>query len=137
MRIIVATLAGTLIACGLPTGEGRGAWGTPEGGREVTGPAVASWCAGRGRVLLELSHEQGTIGVLWRYGTLVAESLAVVSPQPTDSVVIPIPSASVVLRYVEAAEVRGYSAFSGTVQITEVDTTTLSANVQVRMMRLE
>jgi hypothetical protein len=137
MRIMVLTLAGTLLACGSTAGEGSGAWATPEGRREITGPAIASWCAGRGRVLLELPHAEGTIGVLWRYSALAPESLAVVAPQPADSTAVPVPSASVALRYVEAAEVRGYSAFSGTVRITAIDSATVSAAVQVRLQPLE
>jgi hypothetical protein len=137
MRILVLTLAGTLFACGLPTGEGTGAWGTPEGGREVAGPAIAGLCADRGRILLELPHEQGTVGVLWRYAALVPESLTVVSPQLADSGAVPVPSASVALRYVEGAEVRGYAAFAGTVWITAIDSASISARVEARMQPLE
>lgn len=137
MRIIVPALAGTLIACGAPAGEGTAAWRTPEGDRELSGPAIASWCAERSRVLLELPHEQGTVGVLWRYGALVPESLGVVPPQPADSGVIPVPSASVALRYVEGAEVRGYSAFAGTVRITAIDSTSITAALQVKLQPVE
>jgi hypothetical protein len=137
MRIIVLTLAGTLFACGSSVGAGTGAWDTPEGSREIAGPAVAGWCAERGRILVELAHEQGTIGVLWRYAALVPESLGVVISPPDSSVVTPVPSASVALRYVETTDVRGYHAFAGAVQVTAVDSASISATARVQLVQVE
>lgn len=137
MRIIVLPLAGTLIACGSPAGVGTGMWRTPAGEREVSAPAVAGWCPERSRILLELADERGTVGVLWRYGALVPESLRVVSPQPADSAVIPVPSASVALRYVEGAEVLGHVAFAGSFQVTAIDSASITAAVQAKLESLE
>jgi hypothetical protein len=137
MRIIVLTLAGTLVACGPRAGEGTGIWSTPGGEREVAGPAVASWCAERGRILLELSHEQGSIGVLWRYTALAPDSLRVALASREDTGAAAPPSASAALRYVDAADVRGYAAISGGVRITAVDSSSISATAQVRMAQVE
>jgi hypothetical protein len=137
MRMLHLPLVAALAACGNAPGTATAQWvGIGAGSNvdeQVTGPARAGWCAESGTVLLEVQVEDRVAGALWRFDTLAPGSFPIALAVASDTV---RPSAAIAARYLYLDEVRGYRGLSGTLQITVVDSTEISATAAALVQRV-
>ena len=133
MRMLLLTVVAALAACGNGPGTGTAQWTGVGVDETVHGKAQAGWCAESRTVLLEVSAEDRVAGASWRFDSLAPGEFPLAPPVPADSARV---AAAAAARYVHLDEVRGYRALTGTLRVTAVDSTEISATVEGLLQRV-
>ena len=133
MRMLLFTLIGALGACGPGTGKGEAHWVGTGVDISFAAPAHGGWCASTRTVLVEAIDRDRATGFSWRYDSLRPGVYPVGLPSTADSTGS---GAAIAARYLQLDEIRGYRSIAGTVTVTEVDTTTISAKVAATLQRV-
>ncbi len=133
MRMLLFSLIGALAACGPGAGNGKAHWVGTAVDVSLAAPARGGWCPTNRTVLVEATAGDRATGFSWRFDSLSPGVYPVGLPATAD----PAGSgASVAARYIELDEVRGYRSINGTLTVTAVDTTTISARVAATLQRV-
>lgn len=122
-----------LMACSGRAGRVEVRWGPADSAQQFRGDASAAWCAERRLVLLQATDADRAVGLTWHFDSLVRDSVAVAAPTADDSLV---PYASAALREIRNQEMRGYRSVSGTLWITAIDSTRISARLHAVLQRI-
>ncbi len=133
MRMLLFSLVGALTACGPGAGNGRAHWVGTLVDVSLTAPARGGWCPISRTVLVEANAGDRATGFSWRYDSLSPGVYPVGLPATADSA---RSGASVAARYIQLDEVRGYRSIVGTLTVTAVDTTAISARVAATLQRV-
>ena len=133
MRMLLFSLVGALTACGPGAGNAKAHWLGTAVDVSMTAPARGSWCPVSRTVLVEATAGDRATGVSWRFDSLRPGVYPVGLPATADSAGS---GASVAARYIQLDEVRGYRSINGTLTVTSIDTTSISAKVAATLQRV-
>lgn len=133
MRMLLFSLVGALAACGPRAGHVKAHWTGTTVDVSLAASARGGWCPARRAVLVDAIADDRATGFSWRYDSLKPGAYPVGLPASSDSAGSGV---SIAARYIQLDEVRGYRSINGTLTVTAVDTTMISARVAATLQRV-
>lgn len=133
MRMLLCLLVGVLAACGPNAGNAKAHWVGMAVDVSLAAPARGGWCPNSRTVLVEAVSGDRAAGFKWRFDSLRPGSYPVGLPATGDSLGSGVSAAA---RYIQLDEIRGYRSINGTMTVTAVDTTRISATVSATLQRV-
>ena len=133
MRMLLCSLVGVLAACGPYAGNAKARWVGTAVDVSLAAPARGGWCPVSRTVLVDAAAGDRATGFKWRFDSLKPGTYPIGLPGAADSLGS---GASAAARYIQLDEIRGYRSINGTMTVTAVDTTKISATVSATLQRV-